>query len=565
MNKNKKQTTSIDQPSVIYNYGQWILMAVALLLYLPALKLDLTKLDDTIFINDKHDFLSKLTNLPSAFTQGVFGERDIYYRPLLLVYFMFVYPFTSTSSIVAYHVASIMLHIVNVLLIYRLLNKVNIRKPSAFWLTLFFAMHPALTMAVAWIPGVNDLLLTTFALLCLLQLLRYHQSASGLSFLLVSLFFGLTIFTKESGIFLFPAGVLLIFYKEGQNVQWRRMIPLCSLQFFLLVIWFFARKQVLPDDAAAFLSADMVGLFFNRLQGLLQYLGKSLLPINLSVFPTIVDTSLLPGIVALIVLIILLYLNKERNAKHILIGFAWFFLFLMPIFFVPKNVSDQLFEHRLYLPLIGILLVIYETALFQKSFNHQIKTSLTAIVLIFFGWSVIDYTKYFNDPLVFWENAVSTSPNSAYANKLYAVQLSDGGDPKNAIIHFEKAFELDSTERYTKYFLATLVNMPKQDWNGAIALLDREIASNPNFVDAYAAHAQCNVNVGKLEEATVSLKAFLKVKPNDQMYNNNLLLLLRSLGKYKEAKIQADTMIARQLIVDEGLLKLVTDSANIVY
>src|SRR5437868_13031466 len=89
-------------PTDFYQYAHWILILMALICYLPVLNLDLTQLDDTVFINDKHDFISHFSNIPKAFLQGCFNEQDIYYRPVLLVYFILLYPFSSAKSITVY-------------------------------------------------------------------------------------------------------------------------------------------------------------------------------------------------------------------------------------------------------------------------------------------------------------------------------------------------------------------------------------------------------------------------------------------------------------------------------
>src|SRR4051794_37243584 len=128
------------------NYSIWILLAVTLLCYLRITGFNLTQLDDTVFISDKHDFISHFKNIPVAFTQGCFSEKDIYYRPLLIVYFILLNPFTSHSSFVAYHLGSLAFHLLNVFLLYRLLIKLTVSKEQSLWLTMFFALHPAFTM-----------------------------------------------------------------------------------------------------------------------------------------------------------------------------------------------------------------------------------------------------------------------------------------------------------------------------------------------------------------------------------------------------------------------------------
>ena len=215
----KKNKTAAKAPVDLYQYAPWLLILLALICYLPVLSLDLTQLDDTVFINDKHDFISHFGNIPKAFRQGCFNEKDIYYRPVLLVYFILLYPFTSAKSIAIFHFGSIVFHILNVLLLRKLLEILTGNKKQSFWLAAFFCMHPALTMAVAWIPGINDLLLTTFALGYFLTLLRIAESGKWKDIGLNLLFLLLALFTKESGAFLPFGGFLLLWYKDRKSTR----------------------------------------------------------------------------------------------------------------------------------------------------------------------------------------------------------------------------------------------------------------------------------------------------------------------------------------------------------
>jgi hypothetical protein len=380
----KKNKQPSKAPVDFYQYAHWLLILLALICYVPVLNLNLTQLDDTVFINDKHDFISHFSNIPKAFVQGCFNEQDIYYRPVLLVYFILLYPLTSKTSITAYHFGSLLFHVINVLLLFALLKKLTGKRSHSFWLAAFFCIHPALTMAVAWIPGINDLLLTTFALGYFLSLLNIAENFSPAHVFFNIIFLLLALFTKESGAFLPLGGILLLLYKGyGKDIvkKFSFVIPLTLICW---AAWFFARKNVLPENTPALINTEMISLVIHRATGLIQYFGKCILPFNLAVFPTIEGTSILWGLAAILLVVLLVLQNKERNLRHILIGAGWFILFLLPIFFVPKNVNDQLFEHRLYLPIIGILLLMRETSLFESGMRAGTRQALVIGLLVIF-------------------------------------------------------------------------------------------------------------------------------------------------------------------------------------
>jgi hypothetical protein len=65
-----------------------------------------------------------------------------------------------------------------------------------------------------------------------------------------------------------------------------------------------------------------------------------------------------------------------------LFGLAWFVIFIGPFLLVPPNVNDQLFEHRLYLPMIGLMIVLGHAFLFNGGVAFQRLAVGAATVMI---------------------------------------------------------------------------------------------------------------------------------------------------------------------------------------
>ncbi|HKR06203.1 MAG TPA: hypothetical protein VJY62_16325 [Bacteroidia bacterium] len=557
--KKQKHSHSIPENN---KYAIWILLAVTFLCYIRILGFNVTQLDDTVFINDKHEFISSFKNIPAAFTQGCFNEKDIYYRPVLLVYFILLNPFTSKSSIAVYHLGSIIFHLLNVYLVFTLLYKLIKNKNHSLWLAAFFALHPAFTMAVAWIPGINDLLLSTFALCYFLTLIKIADGGTWKDILLNALFLFLGLFTKETGSFL-PFGAALILWYKGSFKTFSSSIKfllVCNVAAWMA--WFFARKNVLPAEAASMINAEMLSEALTKINGLIQYFGKCILPFNLTVFPTIENTNTLWGSLAILIVTVLIAMNKKRNYKEILFGAAWFVLFLLPIFFVPKNINNQLFEHRLYLPVIGILFLLRQTIVFSSLTNADRNSIIIFIGLV---WVIIIhlYLPDFKDTFSFWYKAVAASPDNAYANKLLGIKLAENERKAEAVPYIQKAYNLDSTEKYIHLFMARLIYMPQQKWDSARYMLEREIKITPGFPDNYAELAHVCFELKDRAATEKYILKYLELNPRDEMLNSNLLLLYRDQGKYKQAKEQADKIRAMGIFVDENLYNVIADSAKI--
>jgi hypothetical protein len=556
--KKPKQPVTTSQHN---NYSIWILLAVTLLCYLRITGFNLTQLDDTVFISDKHDFISHFKNIPAAFMQGCFNEKDIYYRPLLIVYFILLNPFTNHSSFVAYHLGSLAFHLLNIFLLYRLLIKLTVSKEQSFWLTMFFALHPAFTMAVGWIPGINDLMLFTFAMGYFLTLIKITESGTWKAVMLNALFLFLAMFTKETAAFIPAGGLLLLWYKGNFKTSNNFLKAGVAMNVAVWLIWFYARKNVLAPGTASMISVEMLAQAIGKVNALVQYYGKCLLPFNLNVFPTVSNTNILWGLAALAITAILIIKNKERNMKEIVFGSGWFVLFLLPIFFVPKNINNQFFEHRLYLPMVGILFLLRQTLLFSSLTNGTRKVVFISIGVV---WLIITqlYLPDFKDTFSFWNNAVAASPDNAYANKMLGIKLAENERKDQAVPYIEKAYSLDSTEKYVHLFMARLIYMPQGKWDDARNMLEQEINVTPGFADNYAELAHVCFEQKDFAAAEKYIVKYLELNPQDEMLNSNLLLLYRDEKKYKEAVAQADKMRALGFTVDANLYKALSDSVR---
>ena len=152
----------------------WLALAVVAV-YGVSTHFSLTELDDSIFIRDFHLYNEDLTNLVTSFHRGLFDAvKDPYYRPLFMDSMILNYWLADHGQELAkYHIVNLLLHLGSVFLLYGLFRKLAVKELHAFLLCLVFAVHPALSQAVAWIPGRNDLLLAIFVFSFLIYAINY--------------------------------------------------------------------------------------------------------------------------------------------------------------------------------------------------------------------------------------------------------------------------------------------------------------------------------------------------------------------------------------------------------
>jgi hypothetical protein len=199
-----------------------------------------------------------LGQLASFFTTAGFGH---YYRPVVCLLF-------SLNSILfglrpsGYHLVNIVLHSLNVVLIYYLAKRLAAETAPALLAALFFSLHFIHAEAVLWISGVTGLMATFFYLLSVLLFMEHLRRwpAGWLSLILSCFCFLLALLSKEMTVTLplliFVLALGLGFRQPGRS--WRslawRLAPYGGLLLILGLVRASvqARMPELAQEGGAF-------------------------------------------------------------------------------------------------------------------------------------------------------------------------------------------------------------------------------------------------------------------------------------------------------------------------
>ena len=462
-----------------------LLVIAGFSLYYQTLSYGYTNLDDYYLIVNNQHFLSNLSNIFKSFTTDVFyfsSNTAYYYRPILTISLMIDYQFGGTSPFF-YHLTNIILHIASSYLLYLFLIKLNYKKALSFLFSLIFLVHPVLTQAVAWIPGRNDSLLAILVLSTFIFFLKYLEKDKIINLLLSIIFFTLAIFTKETGLLLVPMLFFYLYfiYKKGK-------LPLDKFYFFIgalgiIELWEALRYMALGKLNPVTLTQAIKSFYLN-FPATIQFFGKIFFPFNLSVMPTIQDTTFFYGIISIILLIAIIIFTKIKRWNYIIFGFLWFFAFLLPSYIVFNQTTGPYFiEHRLYVPIIGIFIVLLETDLISKiNFKHG---SLLIIlgVIILFTTITFRQSENFKDELFFWKNASDNSPHFSWAHQRLGYAKYSNNDTKGAENEFEKAILL-SPDYDDAYHYLGLSYLRENNIDEAVKNWRKVLVINPDHIQA---------------------------------------------------------------------------------
>jgi tetratricopeptide (TPR) repeat protein len=543
-------------------------------LYWHTLPYGYTDLDDLIFIREREAFNRDAANLWRAFGRGVFVDSgDTYYRPLLLWTFvadrhregrlstMLHTEGSPRDSLVVYRTTNIVLHVIGSVLVFLLLRRLLRHDGWAWMLAMVFVVHPALVQAVVWIPGRNDSMLAiatfSYALAVIAWINRQRWWVLAKQFLLLLV----AMLTKETALIVGPAvlGALALWRWNGTATLRLLLLPL-GMWIASSIVWALLRAHAtvepLPNDPV-----ELAQILWERLPLYLQYLGKSIVPVELSVFPRMEDTSFVPGIIAIVLLGSLLWSTRAHwSWRQIVASGLWYVLFLLPALVVPRFINQEAYEHRLYVPIVGILWLVGSATIWLRS---RLVPWVWGCLLVVFAIRAWDRTESFQNRIVFWEEAVRTSPHSAYARMMlgarYYLDPVNPRKPDGERLLWE-AYGMDSTQKYINYYIGNLY-WDRGELNRAKPHYQRELAKIPGWPELYFRLARIAFDEGKLDSARILLERCVALAPNDPQANHNLLLLYLDTGRLEDARRQVARMQSRGLAVPPAALERMRQSA----
>ncbi len=502
--------------------GALLISAIGLSLYFKSIFFQFVYLDDNSLILDNIEFLKNLSNLPQAFLKDVFQADHglaAYYRPMLTISFMTDAIFSGENPL-AYHVSNVFIHLIAAVLLWKTLLMLGYREKISFLLTVIFTVHPTLAQAVSWVPGRNDSILTVFILASLIFFLRYFNRGKIFDLIGSLLFFTLALFTKESAIFM-PFFFLLYLWMR-KRLNWGQIVLWSVSWFIIFVGWFGLRRIAFAANPMPFSIKDIFWSLLKNSPAAIQMLGKTIFPFNLSVLPNIPDTTFIWGFLA--ILLILLFLAWEYNLEKFqqrrslmfLFGFFWFVIFLAPSFIRPDpNIIADFIEHRLYLPIIGLIIFFAESATLNSLNFWRDRNYIFIVLFIIFGLGGINFfhQNNFADRMTFWTNASKNSPSSPLAQRNLGAMYHLDKKLDLAEEYYKKAIKLNDSEPMAHGNIG-LIYASRGSFGPAEREYLKEISINPGYDNAHFNLGLLYYAINQKDKAETEWRKTLEINPD---------------------------------------------------
>ena len=500
---------------------------LGLAVYFRAIFFGFAYFDDDHLILQNFGNISSWHNIFTAFkTDMNWQSPGVYYRPLVTLTFM-ADALWAGKNPTGYHLTNIFFHLLASGLFFKFLLLLGYPRKTSLFFGSLFTCHPVLTHAVAFIPGRYETVLAILVLGAVTAFLKYLHKPLWLWLGLHALLFAGALFTKETAVIVPVVCALGFALLSVGRPEYKRLLAPAVVWAIGLAVFMVLRGQVAKNVYPQFNTA------YENLIGFFSYLGKIIFPVNLSVMPVPANSSPAWGLAALAIVSMLTLLGGIGRKRYFLFGAAWFLAFLLPTALRTLNFA-YLLEQRLYLPLMGFMMMAMELVPVQKLSKKKWAWVPAALLLLLFSAATYRHSATYRNDITFWDNAVKNSPHSYFAHSILGQRYYAQGHPDLAEREFQKSLALRPGDPLIEHDLG-LVLMEQGKWAGAEKALVSAVGNLPDDPGLRKNLGLVYTKLGDWPGAETQYRAALALNSNDPEIWDRLALVCYLQKKYVEA------------------------------
>jgi len=515
--------------------------------------------DDDDFIRNNR-YIKDFHYWPLWFSQNLVAGSYLvsnYWRPLLLSIFALEWHWWQ-GGVTGWHAVSVGVHILAATVLYYLFSllfesKSDSRLPRlggglrgndksginllALLVALIFVAHPVHNEAVVYVNSMGDALASLLVLSSLLCYARFRQSPKPAyispSYYASLLFFPLAVMAKETGFVL--AGLLplmdflllqnkkscLIRVQKTAAALWPLLAFAVTYVILRATVLNFANSFNFYNQASNAFTAHPSIRIMTFFKAMTQYTGFLFFPYQLRVerqlpwAQSLWEWDVIVG--GLIVAALLAAAFKYGKTKPwVAFGVGWFFIAIAPASNIIVPINAVIYEHFLYLPMIGITLIFVHSLLdwAEKRRTTATLCKIMGVVLMIFCAVNIHRNLDWRTSIGFYEQLVTYRPDDYRVINNLGMEYANNGIRDKAEATYLKAIALDPQNPVAYHNIAGTYRD-----TGRIALalknFQKAIALNPGFIFSYRSLADLYWKLGQYAQCRENLLQVLRIDPND--------------------------------------------------
>lgn len=451
------------------------------------------------------------------------------------------------------HWENVIWHALNTLLVFWVWQAASGAPWRSSAVAAFFALHPAHVESVAWISERKDVLSTFFWLAGLGAYLRYVRLPSTRRYLLVVMFFVLSLLAKPMTV-TFPLTLLLMDFwplRRWDSVNGRRLF-IEKLPFFGLAAVHAAITLAVQVSTGAanygerFSLAARVG---NALVSVIRYLGKSVWPFPLAPHydhPGWWPWWAIAGSGVLITGIVLLAWRQQKSRPWLLFGWAWFLITLLPVIGIIQVGAQAMADRYTYVSYLGLFTFeVWALGAIVKRYPGLRIAAVTvsaAVAGIFAVWTR-EQASAWKDSVSLYQRSIAAGTDNATLRYLLAVHLQSAGAPEEEVAtQFRRTIELSPSyvNAYTQLALIALNHRSITEAENLVMKTVRLEPRNPACVKNLGVLKNMQ---GRSEEAATHFSEALRLHPDYQDARLELARMHAGQGRMPEAVRELEKVV----------------------
>ncbi|MEX2286508.1 MAG: tetratricopeptide repeat protein [Planctomycetaceae bacterium] len=454
----------------------------------------------------------------------------------------------------AFHLTNLAIHVLNVVLVFLLLQRMTGDAWKSAFVAALFAIHPLRVEPVAWISERKGLLSMLFGLLALAAYLRYAQ-ARGRRWLVLSLAAYLASLMSKQMLVTFPFLLLLLDYWPLKRVRTpvnattestadatrtpaellREKIP-----FFVLALLFSVSAYAVQNWAGAistFAEMPMTVRVTNATVAYAVYLAKTLWPTHLAVYyphwghaPPAAHVA-----ASALVLFVLTALAIHQRTRHpyLIVGWLWYLGSLVPVIGLVHIGGAKWAIRYTYVPLLGVFIAVtwlVDSLMSSRGWQRQLKWAAALATIAACALVSSRELEHWRDTLALFTHALKVADENTVAYNNAGNALARLGRYDEAIELYERALELKPTDFDTHINYGVALYDLKQ-WDSAIGHYREALKAEPDSSVARNHLGNVFFARGQYDEAAESFRAALAIDATFEPARHGLELVERARAK----------------------------------
>ena len=545
---------------------------VSFLVYAQVIYFGFANIDDSVYVTQNSHVLGGLSiaNLKWALTSTFAG----FWHPLTWLSLMLdAQIYGSWAG--GYHFTNLLLHLASSLLLFAIF----LRMTGSFWKSGFvaalFALHPLHVESVAWIGERKDVLSAFWGMLTLYAYVYYAEHPGIKRYLLVLIFFFLGLMSKPMLVTLpcvlllldyWPLGRLSLSLKSGnekvtdkESIMMSRITPVSRLILEKIPLFFL----ILPISLVTFMAEKKFGAlpsldsfplyvrFFNAVISYVRYIGKTIFPVNLSVYyphPGMWPAWQVAAAGGILVLASTWIFGKMNRYPYLVVGWLWYLGTLVPVIGFIQVGPSSIADRYTYIPIIGLfILFAWGSADLARRLPHakmflSIGGILLLVILSFLSWQ---RCKLWGDNYLLWNDVlkkfnisaisrIQEKQRIAFAYNFRGMGYAEKGRYQQAIDDYNTALKINGkfgdalNNRANAYAAIGQSDLALEDYA-------RLVAINPKYADAYYNRGNLHLSLNDLDKAISDFTKAIEIDSGMADAFNNRGVAFRLQGQYEKA------------------------------